>query len=152
MRQRIGTAFVQVMAYLKQCWIIIYLTLKNKLQWNFNQNTKLFIHENASENIVCGMTAILSSRDALYYVREFCPMLPPISIMFRSHRSRHSGNGQCAWDKVVGILQTTFSTVFSWIKLLYSVESFTEYKGPIGNETINGSGNGLAPLTHICTT
>ena len=31
-----------------------------KLQWNFNQNTKLFIHGNASENIVCKMAAILS--------------------------------------------------------------------------------------------
>ena len=28
-------------------------TIRNKLKWNFNQNTKLFIHENASENIVC---------------------------------------------------------------------------------------------------
>ena len=32
----------------------------NKHQWNFNQNTKLFIHENASKNIVCEMAAILS--------------------------------------------------------------------------------------------
>ena len=32
----------------------------NKFQWNFNQNTKLFIHENASENVVCEMAAILS--------------------------------------------------------------------------------------------
>ena len=35
-------------------------TLRNKLQWNFNQNAKLFIHENASENIVCETAAILS--------------------------------------------------------------------------------------------
>ena len=34
-------------------------TLRNKLQWNFNQNTKFFIPENASENIVCEMVAIL---------------------------------------------------------------------------------------------
>ena len=27
----------------------------NKLQWNFNQNIKIFIHENASENIFCKM-------------------------------------------------------------------------------------------------
>ena len=32
----------------------------NKLQWNFNQNTKLLIQDNAFENIVCGMAAILS--------------------------------------------------------------------------------------------
>ena len=46
--------------YLKQCWIIVNWTLWKKLQWNFNQNTKLFIHENASESIVCKMAAILS--------------------------------------------------------------------------------------------
>ena len=37
--------------YLNQRCVIVRRTLKNKLQWNFNQNTKLFIHENASENI-----------------------------------------------------------------------------------------------------
>ena len=34
--------------------------VRNKLQWNFNRNTKLFIHENASENIVCKIAVILS--------------------------------------------------------------------------------------------
>ena len=33
--------------------------LKNKHQWNFNQITQLFIHENASENIVREMVAVL---------------------------------------------------------------------------------------------
>ena len=36
------------------------LVYRNKLQWNFNQNRKLFIRGNASEYIVCEMTAILS--------------------------------------------------------------------------------------------
>ena len=30
------------------------------LQWNFNQNTKFFIHKNALENILCDMATILS--------------------------------------------------------------------------------------------
>ena len=34
-------------------------TVMNKFQWNFNQNTKLFIDENAHENIVCEMAAIV---------------------------------------------------------------------------------------------
>ena len=33
---------------------------RNKLQWNFYQNRKLFIHGNASWYIVCEMAAILS--------------------------------------------------------------------------------------------
>ena len=46
--------------YLNQCWVIVNWTLRNKLQWNFNQTTKFFIHVNASENVVCEMAAILS--------------------------------------------------------------------------------------------
>ena len=37
----------------------------NKLQWNFNRNTKIFIQENACENIVCEMAAILPRGDKL---------------------------------------------------------------------------------------
>ena len=45
--------------YLNQCWLIANWTLRNKLQWNFNQNIKLFIHENVSEITICDMLAIL---------------------------------------------------------------------------------------------
>ena len=34
--------------------------LENKLQWNFDKNTKFFIHKNAFENITYQMAAILS--------------------------------------------------------------------------------------------
>ena len=36
-----------------------------QVQWNFNQNTKLFINENTTENIVCELEAILSRGDEL---------------------------------------------------------------------------------------
>ena len=39
---------------------IVNWTLRNKLE--INQNAKLFSHENASENMVCEMPAILSQR------------------------------------------------------------------------------------------
>ena len=69
MRQSIGKALVQIMAFrlfgakplseptLGYCH---YWILMNNLQWNFNQYTKLFIHENASEDILCEVVAILS--------------------------------------------------------------------------------------------
>ena len=68
MRQRIRSALVQIMvvAYsapghcLNQCWDIVDWNPRNKFQRNLNLTIKLFIHENASENIVCEMTAILS--------------------------------------------------------------------------------------------
>ena len=66
--QWIGQPLVQIMAsclfgashYLNQCWFIVKWTLRNKLQWNYNQNTKLFINKSASEDFVCEMAAILS--------------------------------------------------------------------------------------------
>ena len=40
---------------MKMAW-----TFRNKVKWNFNQNTKLFIHENAPENIVGELAAIFA--------------------------------------------------------------------------------------------
>ena len=36
------------------------MDLRNKLQWNFNQNSGIFTQENAFENVVCETAAILS--------------------------------------------------------------------------------------------
>ena len=59
--------------YLHQCWNIVNWTIRNKILWNFNQNTKLFIHENAFENIVCQMAAILSrGRWVDIFLSRFC--------------------------------------------------------------------------------
>ena len=44
--------------YLNQCWNIVNWTLRNKLQWNLNPNSYIFIQENAFENSVCEMAAI----------------------------------------------------------------------------------------------
>ena len=46
--------------YLNQCWNSVKSTLRNKLQWNFNRNSYVFIKENAFENVVWKMAAILS--------------------------------------------------------------------------------------------
>ena len=32
--------------------------MRNKLQWNFNPYSNIFIQENAFENVVCEMTSI----------------------------------------------------------------------------------------------
>ena len=46
--------------YLNQCWNIVDWTLRNKLQWNLNQNSHIFIQENAFEKVIWKMAAILS--------------------------------------------------------------------------------------------
>ena len=52
--------------YLNQCWNIVNWTLGNKLQWNFNRNSNIFIQEIAFENVVCEMASILSRPQCVY--------------------------------------------------------------------------------------
>ena len=54
------TAWTAPSHYLNQCCDIVNWTLRNKLQWNFNWNSNIFIQENALENGVCKMVSILS--------------------------------------------------------------------------------------------
>ena len=68
MRQWIGSALVQIMAcrlfgakpLSNPIWFIVNWALRSRLQWKFNQNKKLIIHEIASASVVCEMAAILS--------------------------------------------------------------------------------------------
>ena len=84
MRQWTGSALVEIIPVvysapnhylnmLNQCWNIVNLTLRNKLQWNINQNTEVFIHKNTFENVVCKMAAILFR---VRWVNEAKPLGP----------------------------------------------------------------------------
>ena len=72
MHQWIRSTLVQIMA----CCLfgtrplseLMMVFVNWTLQWNFNQSIKFFIQENASENIVCKMAAILSRRDELIFL------------------------------------------------------------------------------------
>ena len=55
---------------LNQCWNIVNWTRGNKLQWNLNQNSNIFIQENAFENFVCEMASIWSLPQC---VNSLCP-------------------------------------------------------------------------------
>ena len=46
--------------YLNQCWNIVNWTIRNKIRWNHNRNSYIFIQENAFEKIVYKMAVILS--------------------------------------------------------------------------------------------
>ena len=43
----------------EKCWFISNWTIGNKLQRNFNQNTTLFIQENALNDVICHISGIL---------------------------------------------------------------------------------------------
>ena len=51
--------------YLDQCWKIFNWTFRNKLQWNFNRNSNIFIQEVAFENVVCKIASICLSLNEL---------------------------------------------------------------------------------------
>ena len=53
--------------YLNQCWHFVDWTLENKPQTNLNQNMLIVIKENAIENAVCNMAAILVWSQCAYY-------------------------------------------------------------------------------------
>ena len=67
--------------YLNKCFLIVNWTLRNKLQWNLNQNTKPFVYENAFQNVVCEMTAILSRRK---WVKVLLRVLLRMCCLWRS--------------------------------------------------------------------
>ena len=46
--------------YLNQCWDLVNSRLRNKLWWNLNRNSYIFIQENSYENVVWTMAAIMS--------------------------------------------------------------------------------------------
>ena len=55
-------------------------TLRNKLQWNLNWNSNIFIQENVFESVVCEMAAILSRPQCVNAVLLIAPA---------SYRGRH---------------------------------------------------------------
>ena len=58
-------------------WDIVNWNVVNKLQWNLKRNSYIFIQENAFENVVCEMAAILS--------RPQCVKVCGLSWMVPSH-------------------------------------------------------------------
>ena len=78
--------------YLNQCWNIVNWTLRNKLQWTFNRNYNIFIHENAIESVVCEMVTILSRPQCVEVVhcglaltRRQAPLSEPMTVSLQTH-------------------------------------------------------------------
>ena len=44
----------------------------NKLQWNFNQNSNIFIKKNALEHVVCNMASIFSQPLCVNMSSDLC--------------------------------------------------------------------------------
>ena len=55
-----GRRLVGAWSALNQCWNIVNWTPTNKLQWNIDRNSWIYIQENPFENVVCEIASILS--------------------------------------------------------------------------------------------
>ena len=96
MRQWIGSALVHIMAcrlfgtkpLSKPLPVFVNWSLGIKLQWKFNPNTKIFIHENPFKNVVCERAAIVSRgrwvNSVTYWPSNLCP-----NTYFSQHSSVH---------------------------------------------------------------
>ena len=57
-------------------------TLRNKLYWNLNRNSNIFIQENAFESVICETAAILSRPQCVNQVLWMSPTLQTPPILF----------------------------------------------------------------------
>ena len=108
---------------LNQCCVIVDWTLRNKLQWTFNQNTKLFIHENAAQNIVCEMAAILSrriwinSKGFFSYRRHIASIctISILSIICQAHQTVSISTEWHRWpERSVWYCPATKTSIVAW--------------------------------------
>ena len=60
--------------YLNQCWLV-ELTLRNRFQWIFKENTRFFNQENVFRNVIWQMAAIMSMPDSLCWSKWYPPTL-----------------------------------------------------------------------------
>ena len=65
---------------LSEPMLFIYWTPRNKLQWNFNRNSYIFIQENPFENVVWKMAAILSRSQCVNWHPCRCSIIKEINI------------------------------------------------------------------------
>ena len=90
-------------------------TPRNKLHWNFNQNSYIFNEENQFENDSWKMAAILSRSQCVNNRGPHNLWTTAAQQRYMKHlneRLTHWG-----WDKMADISQTTFSNAFSWMKM-----------------------------------
>ena len=115
--------------YLNQCWVIVNWTLWDKFQWNFNQNAKLFIHENASEYIVCDMAAIFSMEDELTHWGRVTYICVSKLTIIGSDNGLSPGRRQTIiWTNAVVLLIAPLVTNFSKILIKLLTFSFKKMR------------------------
>ena len=85
--------------YLNKCWNVVNWTLMDALQWSSYRNSNLFIQENAFENIVWKISAILSRSQCVKGNK-------PLSYITVTQFTDESKRGYVHWNETVAIFMT----------------------------------------------
>ena len=111
--------------YLNQCWNIVNSTLRNKLQWNLNRKSNIFIEENTFENVVCEMVSITINTlrpDDTYLHLWFASLLVQVTYAVALHylnTLRPRQNGRYVADE---IFKCIFLNENAWISIKISLK------------------------------
>ena len=88
--------------YLNKCWLIVDWTLRNKLQWNMNQNTNIFLQGNAFKNVTCKLAAIMSRPQCIncsLITADFIDCHHIVHLVLES-KSMISGHNVLCWCRI----------------------------------------------------
>ena len=140
--------------YLNQCLVIVHWTLRNTIKWNFDQNIKLFIHENAPENIVCEMVSILSRGKWATWMQLYSTVFQSeVYIFFHPQTSTTNlilakqlyfqfGNVQCLFWSInimpYRVLTSKLRTTMAGFRTVHS-QAFVERCTLVGNKLVDHS-------------
>ena len=118
--------------YLNYCWVIVYWTLRNRILCNFNQNSCIFIQENAFENVVCKMAPILSQSHSVNTMAAHdlvpCGSRASVTVVIEGNWTFLPWCWLTHWggDKIAAISQNIFKCNFwnenAWISLEISLK------------------------------
>ena len=125
--------------HLNQCSNIVNWTLRNKLQWNLNRNSNIFIHENTFENVVWKMAAILSLPQCVKTCQwQIWEIYPNMTSLKTTHTSLFDIKQQAiTWNYVVpSSMISGYVELTHWGRVTHIC---------VSDLAIIGSDNGLSP-------
>ena len=112
-------------------WVIGNCTLRNKLRWNFKQNTNIFIHKNAYENIICKMAAILSGGRwvNLLLFKMGDKILQNLTALLHRHGNvAHIPTKQQCGETVTHVVLNLFCKTWIYICVIYHLSTLKRHR------------------------
>ena len=95
--------------YLSQWWLIVNWTLRKKLHFHFKQDIKLFIQQNAFENVICKMSAILGG----FYISTV-PLYSVFILYSHANWQQVLSWGYACWNQKDSLGQVQQECVCVW--------------------------------------